>query len=122
MRNGWLKKLGFALALAALTVFPSPCAAQGCKTWAEALAKSFFPHQVDEPRLREFANVSAQEYFQAVSQMEEKGVAEQLAQGRMQRDGAYVAVENRLSSALARFYQVGSQLYGMNLLSRQPGI
>jgi hypothetical protein len=93
----------------------TPCAAQGCRTWAEALAKSFFPHQVDEPRLRSFANASALEYFQAVSQMEEKGVAEQLAQGGLQRNAGYVAAQSRLSSALARFYQVGSQLYGMNL-------
>ncbi len=123
MRNGWLKNVGFALALAALTAFPSPCTAQGCRTWAEALAKSFFPHQVDEPQLRAFADVSAQEYFQAVSQMEEKSVAEELAQGvGFRRDVAFANAQNRLNTALARFYQVGSQLYGMNLSSENLAI
>jgi len=115
MRHRW-SKAGFALALA-LMVLPLPCAAQGCQTWAEALAKSFFPHQVDEPRLREFANASAKEYFQAISQMEEKSVAEQLAPGGLQRNAAYFDVQTRLNSTLARFYRVGSQLYGLQLNS-----
>lgn len=93
-----------------------PCSAQGCKTWAQALAKSFFPHQVDEPSLRTFSSLSAQEYFQTVSQAEEKGVAEQLAQGvGFQHDASLSDVQSRLNTALAQFYQVGSQLYGAHL-------
>jgi len=121
MRNDWLKNAAFALALA-LTVFPSPCAAQGCKTWAEALAKSFFPHQVDEPQLRAFSSLSAQEYFKSVSQMEEKSV-EELAQGvGFQRDVAFANAQNRLNIALARFYQVGAQVYGTHLSSENLAI
>ena len=93
-----------------------PCSAQGCKTWAQALAKSFFPHQVDEPSLRTFSNLSAQEYFQTVSQAEERGLADQLAQGAgFQYDASLSSVQSRLNTALAQFYQVGSQLYGAHL-------
>ena len=84
-----------------------PCSAQGCKTWAQALAKSFFPHQVDEPSLRTFSNLSAQEYFEAISQAEEKDVAEQPAQGvGLQHDASFSNVRSRLNTALAQFYQV----------------
>lgn len=93
-----------------------PCSAQGCKTWAQALAKSFFPHQVDEPSLRTFSSLSAQEYFKAISQVEEKDVAEQLAQGvALQHDASFGNVQSQLKTALAQFYQVGSQLYGVDL-------
>lgn len=93
-----------------------PCSAQGCKTWAQALAKSFFPHQVDEPSLRTFSNLSAEEYFKAISQVEEKDVAEQPAQGvGFQHDASFGNVQSQLNKALAQFYQVGSQLYGVDL-------
>lgn len=93
------------------------CAAQGCRSWTEALAKSFFPRQVDEPDLKVFANLSTQEYLQSISQMEEKNVAE-LAHGfPLQRDVVSFNVQTRLNSALAQFYQVGAQLYGVHVTS-----
>ncbi len=93
-----------------------PCAAQGCKHWAETLARSFFPRQVDEQGLRAFVSLSPQEYFQVVSQNEDKGLAE-LAQSLpyQQKTWTTYSTEARLRTALDRFYQVGSQLYGVHL-------
>ena len=122
MRNARPRIVAFALA-AALAVLPSPCAAQGCRTWAEALAKSFFPHQVDEPRLRAFSSASAEEYFKAVSLVEENSVAEELRRGLpLRQDAAFSHAQNRLNAALDRFYRVGSQLYGINLNSENLAI
>lgn len=88
--------------IAALGFSCVPCSAQGCKTWAQALAKSFFPHQVDEPSLRTFSSLSAQEYFKAISQAEEKNVAERLAQGvALQHDATFGDVQSQLNTALA---------------------
>jgi len=107
-----------ALVVTFTVAFSSPpCLAQDCRSWAEALAKSFFPHQVDEPYLKGFANLSTQEYFQSASQMEEKGVGEFANSLPMQRGVASFNVQTRLNSTLARFYQVGSQLFGVKLTS-----
>jgi hypothetical protein len=93
-----------------------PCAAQGCKDWTEVLAKSFFPRQVDEQRLREFANYSPQQYFQVVSQEEEKGLADLTQSFRFEQSSLNSYNEQaRLRSTLAQFYRVGSQLYGVKL-------
>lgn len=97
-----------------LAVLATPCAAQGCKHWAETLAKSFFPRQVDDQGLRSFASLSPQDYFQLVSQNEEKGLAE-LAQSLpyQQKSPTSYDAETRLRPALERFYEAGSQLYGV---------
>lgn len=97
-------------------LFAPPCAAQGCKHWAEALARSFFPRQVDEQGLRTFSALSPQEYFQAASKSEEKDLAE-LAQSLAykQNSATYYSTEFRLRPMLERFYEVGAQLYGVRL-------
>lgn len=96
--------------------FATPCAAQGCGHWAQALARSFFPRQVDEQALRAFASLSPDEYFQVVSQEEEKELAE-LAQSLPYQQNPWTTygTEARLRAALQGFYQVGSQLYGVHL-------
>ncbi len=53
-------------------LFVPPCAAQGCKHWAEALARSFFPRQVNEQGLRTFSALSPQEYFQALHKLRKR--------------------------------------------------
>ncbi len=105
-----------AVGCLAAALSPVPCAAQGCKHWAETLARSFFPRQIDEQELRTFANFSPQEYLQTASQNEEKGLAE-LAQSLpyQQKTAASYDTEARLRSALEQFYRVGSQLYGVRL-------
>jgi len=99
--------------LAAALLFVPPCAAQGCEHWAETLARSFFPRQVDEQGLRSFASLSPPDYFQLMSQSEEKGLAE-LAQSLpyQQKSATSYSTEIRLRPALERFYEAGSQLYG----------
>lgn len=105
-----------AVACLAAVLFATPCAAQGCKHWAEVLARSFFPRQVDEQGLRGFASLSAQDYFQIVSQNEEKGLAE-LANNLPfpQKSMTSYNTEIRLRPVLERFYEVGLQLYGVRL-------
>lgn len=103
------------LALAA-GFLPWPCAPQGCRHWTEALAKSFFPRQVDEQALHEFANLSPQEYLREASQSEEKGFADLIQNLRVQGDAfASYNTQLRLNSALKGFYAVGSQIYGVRL-------
>jgi len=98
-----------AVACFVAVLFAPPCAAQGCKHWAETLARSFFPRQVDEQGLRAFANLSPQEYFQVVSQNEEKGLAD-LVQSLPYQQKTWItySTEARLRTALERFYRVGS--------------
>ncbi len=112
-----MKRFLYALGLVSLAAFfPAPCAAQGCKHWAEVLAKSFFPRQVDEQGLRAFANLSPQEYLQMVSQKEEQGLADLAQSLPFQRESvASYNARIRLRPALERFYQVGAQLYGVSL-------
>jgi predicted Zn-dependent protease len=104
-----MKRFRLAWIILALAVasFPWPCAAQGCKHWTEALAKSFFPHQVDEQGLHSFTNLSLQEYFQFVSQNEEKSF-------QLESQASYSG-QTRLNSALEQFYRVGLQVYGVRL-------
>jgi predicted Zn-dependent protease len=104
------------LLVAAAAIFLSaPCAAQGCKHWMETLAKSFFPRQVDEQGLRAFTSLSPQEYFQVVSQKEETALAPQ-------NTVASQDIEARLQEGLGRFYQVGSELYGVRLNSQNVAV
>lgn len=110
----------FVALLLVSTSAPLPCAAQGCHSWAEALAKSFFPHQVDQKALREFANVSPEQYFQRSSQSEEKEFADSIKNVRVQ--GASDDIQLRLTAALKRFYAVGSQLYGVQLNPDEVGV
>ncbi len=99
---------GIAIALTlAVSIFPVPSAAQGCKHWAEALAKSFFPRQVDEQGLHEFSTLSPQQYFSAISQDEEKSFQPE--------SQASYSGQTRLNSALKQFYRVGLQVYGVRL-------
>ncbi len=104
-----MKRFRLAWIILALAVgsFPWPCLAQGCKHWTEALAKSFFPHQVDEQGLHSFTNLSPQEYFQFVSQNEEKSF-------QLESQASYSG-QTRLNSALEQFYRVGLQVYGVRL-------
>lgn len=111
MKRGRLAWTTLALAVG---FFPWPCAAQGCRHWTEALAKSFFPRQVDEQALHGFANLSPQQYFQVASQDEEKSFQQDLL--------ASHNAQVRLNAALGRFYQVGSQLYGVGLSSESLSI
>jgi hypothetical protein len=110
-------RLAWAILALAVGSFPWPCAAQGCKHWTEALAKSFFPRQVDEQGLHEFANLSPEEYFKVVSQNEEKSLGD-LTQGGPNFQGETPAsynIQARLTPILGRFYEVGSQLFGVHL-------
>lgn len=112
-----MKKFTCDLLFVAAAAFSisAPCAAQGCKHWTETLAKSFFPRQVDEQGLRTFTGLSAEEYFQVVSQKEETALAQQ-------NTLAPHDVEARLQGALGRFYQVGSELYGVRLNSENVAV
>jgi hypothetical protein len=83
----------------------------GLQNMGGSARQEFLPTSGRRPGLRGFARLSAQEYFHEAGQAEEKNFAEELAPGRGQSD----AVVRRLKSSLAGFYQVGSQLYGMNL-------
>jgi hypothetical protein len=105
-----------AVACVAVALLAPPCAAQSCRHWAEALARSFFPRQVDEQALRKVANLSPQEYLQVAAQIEEESVAE-FAQSLpfQQKSALSYNAEVRLRPALERFYQAGAQLYGVNL-------
>jgi hypothetical protein len=107
----------------AVSIFPVPSAAQGCKHWTEALAKSFFPRQVDEQTLHGFANLSPQEYLREASQSEEKGFADLIQNLRVQGDAfASYNTQVRLNPALKKFYAVGSQLYGVRLNPDNVGV
>jgi len=103
-----------------LTFGPLPCAAQGCSSWAQALAKSFFPHQIDQKGLHEFANVSPEEYSRGALKFEEKEFADSIKNSRVQEVSNDIRL--RLGTALKRFYAVGSQLYGVQLNSDNIGV
>ncbi len=109
--------------LLATALLSPPCAAQGCKNWMETLARSFMPRQVDEQGLRDFSSLSPQQYFQVVSQNEEKGLAE-LAQTLPYQQKTWVTynTEMRLRTALERFYQAGFELYGVRLSPEQVAV
>src|SRR5258708_5796266 len=120
-----MKRIRLAWATLALAVgfLPWPCAAQGCRHWTEALAKSFFPRQVDEQALHDFANLSPQEYLREAVQSEEKGFADLIQNLRVQGDAfASYNTQVRLNSALKRFYAVGLQLYGVRLSPDNVGV
>jgi len=120
-----MKRFRLAWTTLALAVgfFPWPCAAQGCRHWTEALAKSFFPRQVDEQALHRFANLSPQEYLREASQSEEQGFADLIQNLHVQGDAfASYNTQVRLNSALKRFYAVGSQLYGVRLNPDNVGV
>jgi len=120
-----MKRFRLAWTTLALAVgsFPWPCAAQGCKHWTEALAKSFFPRQVDEQALHGYANLSPQEYLREASQSEEQGFADLIQNLHVQGDAfASHNTQVRLNSALKRFYVVGSQLYGVRLNPDNVGV
>lgn len=110
----------FVALIMLLISVPSPCSAQGCHSWAEALAKSFFPHQIDQKGLHEFASVSPEEYFQEISKFEEEELADSIRNVRVQ--GASDDIQHRLTTALKRFYAVGSQLYGVQLNPNNVGV
>ena len=110
----------FVALLLVLTSAPLPSAAQGCRSWAEALAKSFFPHQIDQKGLHEFASASPKEYFQEISKFEEKEFADSIESVRVQ--GVSDNIQPRLTTALKRFYAVGSQLYGVQLNPDEVGV
>src|SRR5258708_20979550 len=119
MKNKASKACSAIIAIAltlAVWFFPVPSAAQGCKHWTEALAKSFFPRQVDQQGLHEFANLSPQEYSKVISQHEEKSLAD-LTQGpnfQVETLASY-NTKARLTPILGRFYEVGSQIFGVHL-------
>jgi len=110
----------FVALLLILASVPLPCAAQGCRSWAEALAKSFFPHQIDQKGLYEFANVPPQEYFREAVKIEEKEFGDSIKNSRLQEVSDDIQL--RLSTALKRFYGVGSQLYGEQLNPDDVGV
>lgn len=118
MKN--FSRRAFLALLLILASAPLPCAAQGCGSWAEALAKSFFPHQVDQKGLHEFANVPPEEYSREILKIEEKEFADSIESSRVQEVSN--GIQLRLSTALKRFYGVGSQLYGVQLNPDNVGV
>lgn len=101
--------IGVLLSLV-LTLSPIDLSAQQCGHWLEVLAQSFIPQRVDDKLLRELAVLSEDEYFDQVTEAEAKALA-QLTQGR----ATLPDVEVRLRFALKRFYEVGYDLYGVQL-------
>lgn len=66
--------------------------------------------------LREFASLTPEQYFQVVTQIEKDTLAKlaQSSLGGMPSFNTWDA-EVRLRSSLARFYEIGAQLYGVRL-------
>ena len=118
MKN--VSRRAFIALLLILSSVPSPCSAQGCRSWAEALARSFFPHQIDQKGLHEFANVSPEEYSREALKIEEKEFADSIKNSRVQEVSEDIQL--RLSTTLKRFYGVGSQLYGVQLNPDDVGV
>ena len=100
----------FSLVIGSLLLFPSQSVAQGCGHWAEKLMESFFPKQIDEQGLGEFAGASPQEYFQTVSDAHRPELIK-----LVQTHRSIPHVESRLQFALQKFYDVGFELYGVRL-------
>lgn len=100
----------FSLVIGSLLLFPSQSVAQGCGHWAEKLMESFFPKQIDEQGLREFAGASPQEYFQTVSDAHRPELIK-----LVQTHRSIPHVESRLQFALQKFYDVGFEHYGVRL-------
>ena len=110
------KLLYILLAALAVILAPASTSAQTCGSWVEVVARSFFPKQVDDQSLRDFSKLSPQEYMDFASQVEQKTLVD-LAHSKVgeQRLADSPEAEARLRLALARFYDVGYQLYGVRL-------
>ncbi|MFQ5663277.1 MAG: M48 family metalloprotease [Terriglobia bacterium] len=109
------------LILASIALAPAPASAQACGHWAEVLVQSFIPKQIDEKSLREFSNLSPEEYFRVAREIESAEVR-RLAEAR----SSLPNVDFRLRSMLHKFYDSGFQLYGVRLsadnFAIKPGV
>lgn len=117
MRIDWRKFLLFIILALPLVVLPASLHAQRCGHWLETVVQSFIPRQVDEELLRSLSGLSPSEYFQGVAEIERKTLADAMA-----RTVAIPDIELRLHFVLKKFYDAGSELYGIRLNADNFGI
>jgi Zn-dependent protease with chaperone function len=116
--KGILRPVLIVLSFTFILVIASPVSSSGqtCGSWVEVVSQSFFPKQVDEKGLHEFASISPEDYLEISAQREQAALAklEQSASGDARTLNTW-DTQQRMQAALARFYEVGAQLYGVRL-------
>src|SRR5882762_769876 len=81
-----------------------------CRDWTEMLTQSFLSNKANPEALKEFSSITAEKYSTERTAYEQKGVEEHIA-----RSISNSPALPKLKARLREFYQVGAELYGVQL-------